>query len=190
MRAVDGGPFIGKHGHCPLRGEKPPFVLSWSQLENRELQDKSVLDIAPTLCEVFHLPHETMQGENLLHLNWMLNDPTWSEQKSALLRRLFMPAAKKMSSAHSLAHPFEWPYLIWTKRCHCSVWVGLFYAWNRCVTTVSGFSIKNALCHLLNTNRVKSERKTCNRRDLNPTWDKPRSQHLAPFSSTQDNIIP
>ena len=68
-RAVDGGPFIGKHGHCPLRGEKPPFVLSWSQLENQELQDKSVLDIAPTLCELFHLPHETMQGESLLHLN-------------------------------------------------------------------------------------------------------------------------
>ena len=64
--AKDGGAYIGKHGHFPGRGDKPPFVLSHPGLEARETADHSILDIAPTLCKVFGLEHEPMEGESLL----------------------------------------------------------------------------------------------------------------------------
>lgn len=64
--AKDGGEFIGKHGHWPLRGDKPPFLVSDKRLESREVRDQSILDIAPTLCELFDLPCQPMQGKSLL----------------------------------------------------------------------------------------------------------------------------
>ena len=64
--AKDGGPFGGKHGHFPVRGDKPPFVVCDKRLESRETRDHSLVDIAPTLCELFDLPHEEMQGKSLL----------------------------------------------------------------------------------------------------------------------------
>lgn len=64
--AKDGGPLIGKHGHFPLRGDKPPFLVSHKSLTTRELHDHSILDIAPTLCELFKLPCDPMQGTSLL----------------------------------------------------------------------------------------------------------------------------
>lgn len=65
-QAKDGGPVIGKHGHWPLRGEKPPFLLSAKGLTSREVRDHSILDIAPTLCQLFELPCGPMQGTSLL----------------------------------------------------------------------------------------------------------------------------
>ena len=62
----DGGEFGGKHGHWPLRGEKPPFLVCDKRLEGRVLTNKSILDIAPTLCELFELPHDAMEGKSLL----------------------------------------------------------------------------------------------------------------------------
>ena len=64
--AKDGGPFIGKHGHWPLRGDKPPFLVSDKRLTSREVKDHSILDIAPTLCQLFELPCGPMQGTSLL----------------------------------------------------------------------------------------------------------------------------
>ena len=64
--AKDGGDYIGKHGHHPSRGDMPPFVVSHPGLQPRETQDHSILDIAPTLCALLELPHEPMQGKNLL----------------------------------------------------------------------------------------------------------------------------
>ena len=64
--AKDGGAYIGKHGHFPGRGDKPPFVLSHPDLEARETADHSILDIAPTLCKVFGLASEEMEGRSLL----------------------------------------------------------------------------------------------------------------------------
>lgn len=64
--AKDGGEFIGKHGHFPARGDMPPFVLSHPGLERSETSNHSILDIAPTICHVFRLPAEPMQGSSLL----------------------------------------------------------------------------------------------------------------------------
>ena len=64
--AKDGGAYIGKHGHFPGRGDKPPFVLSHPDLEARETADHSILDIAPTVCKVFGLASEEMEGRSLL----------------------------------------------------------------------------------------------------------------------------
>jgi len=64
--AKDGGEYIGKHGHFPTRGDKPPFLLSHPGLTSREVSDHSILDIAPTICALFGLPCEQMQGQNLL----------------------------------------------------------------------------------------------------------------------------
>ena len=64
--AKDGGTYIGKHGHFPTRGDKPPFLLSHPGLTSREVSDHSILDIAPTICDVFRLPCEQMQGKSLL----------------------------------------------------------------------------------------------------------------------------
>ena len=64
--AKDGGDWIGKHGHHPSRGDKPPFVVSHPGLQPRETEDHSILDIAPTLCALLDLPSEPMQGKNLL----------------------------------------------------------------------------------------------------------------------------
>ena len=66
MPNKDGGEFGGKHGHWPLRGEKPPFLVCDRRLESRVLKDRSILDIAPTLCELFELPHDAMEGTSLL----------------------------------------------------------------------------------------------------------------------------
>lgn len=66
--AADGGCFVGKHGHFPLRGERPPFLLSSPGIESRTLSDHSILDIAPTLTELFHLPAFPMAGSSLLRL--------------------------------------------------------------------------------------------------------------------------
>ena len=44
----------------------PPFVVSHPGLQPRETQDHSILDIAPTLCALLQLPHDPMQGKNLL----------------------------------------------------------------------------------------------------------------------------
>lgn len=64
----DGGPLIGKHGHLPTRGEKPPFLLSCPGMRSRQLHDHSILDIAPTLCAQFQLEQDGMQGRNLLEV--------------------------------------------------------------------------------------------------------------------------
>lgn len=64
--AKDGGEAIGKHGHHPSRGDKPPFLVSKPGLEPRELCDHSILDIAPTLQALFELPKWEMTGKNLL----------------------------------------------------------------------------------------------------------------------------
>ena len=64
--AKDGGPCIGKHGHFPSRGDKPPFVLSHPSLVPQETSEHSILDIAPTICKVLGLAHEEMQGKSLL----------------------------------------------------------------------------------------------------------------------------
>lgn len=66
--AKDGGDHIGKHGHHPSRGDKPPFLVSHPGLESRETRDHSILDIAPTLCALLDLPCESMQGKNLLEV--------------------------------------------------------------------------------------------------------------------------
>ena len=66
VSAKDGGEFVGKHGHCPLRGEKPPFQVCDKRVENREIRSRSILDIAPTLCELLDLPHGQMQGSSIL----------------------------------------------------------------------------------------------------------------------------
>ncbi len=66
--AADGGCFVGRHGHFPLRGERPPFLLSSPGIESRTLSDHSILDIAPTLTELFHLPAFPMAGSSLLRL--------------------------------------------------------------------------------------------------------------------------
>ena len=64
--AKDGGDYIGKHGHFPARGDKPPFLLSHPVLQTREICGHSILNIAPTICAMFDLPHGEMQGVNLL----------------------------------------------------------------------------------------------------------------------------
>lgn len=64
--AKDGGEYIGKHGHHPSRGDMPPFLVSMPGLECRELQDHSILDIAPTLQALLDLPQWPMAGKNLL----------------------------------------------------------------------------------------------------------------------------
>ena len=64
--AKDGGEYIGKHGHHPSRGDKPPFLLSVPGMVSRETCDHTILDIAPTICEQFHLPSGPMQGHSLL----------------------------------------------------------------------------------------------------------------------------
>ena len=64
--AKDGGEYIGKHGHFPGRGDKPPFVLSKPGFAHRETQDHSILDIAPTICKVFGLHADPMEGHSLL----------------------------------------------------------------------------------------------------------------------------
>ena len=64
--AKDGGEYIGKHGHFPARGDKPPFVLSYPTLTLQQTQDHSILDIAPTICKVLGLQHEPMEGKSLL----------------------------------------------------------------------------------------------------------------------------
>lgn len=66
--AKDGGDYIGKHGHHPSRGDMPPFVVSHPGLQPKETQDHSILDIAPTLCALLQLPHDPMQGKNLLQV--------------------------------------------------------------------------------------------------------------------------
>ena len=64
--AKDGGAYIGKHGHFPDRGDKPPFVLSHPGFALQQTQDHSILDIAPTICKVFGLNPESMEGHSLL----------------------------------------------------------------------------------------------------------------------------
>lgn len=64
--AKDGGPCIGKHGHFPTRGDKPPFFLSHRGITSKQLRNHSILDIAPTLCALFQLPGGEMQGVDLL----------------------------------------------------------------------------------------------------------------------------
>lgn len=64
--AKDGGDYIGKHGHFPARGDKPPFVLSRPGFTHQETRDHSILDIAPTICKSFGLKAEPMEGESLL----------------------------------------------------------------------------------------------------------------------------
>ena len=64
--AKDGGDYIGKHGHFPARGDKPPFVLSHPGFAVQKTQDHSILDIAPTICKVFDLNPDPMEGESLL----------------------------------------------------------------------------------------------------------------------------
>ena len=64
--AKDGGPFIGKHGHFPGRGDKPPFILSHPSLACRQTCDHSILDIAPTICKVLGISHGPMEGVSLL----------------------------------------------------------------------------------------------------------------------------
>ena len=64
--AKDGGAYIGKHGHFPARGDKPPFLLSHPGLTCQETQDHSILDIAPTICKVFGLTPDAMEGNSLL----------------------------------------------------------------------------------------------------------------------------
>lgn len=64
--AQDGGDRIGKHGHNPLRGERPPFLVAAPGLKSVQVRDYSILDIAPTLCERFHLPCQTMSGHSIL----------------------------------------------------------------------------------------------------------------------------
>ena len=64
--AKDGGEYIGKHGHFPARGDKPPFVLSHPGFVRQETQDHSILDIAPTICKVFGLNPDPMEGHSLL----------------------------------------------------------------------------------------------------------------------------
>ena len=64
--AKDGGEYIGKHGHFPARGDKPPFVLSHPGLSCQKTQDHSILDIAPTICKVFGLNPDPMEGNSLL----------------------------------------------------------------------------------------------------------------------------
>ena len=64
--AKDGGEFIGKHGHFPARGDKPPFVLSHPGMACQTTQDHSILDIAPTICKVFGLNPDPMEGNSLL----------------------------------------------------------------------------------------------------------------------------
>ena len=64
--AKDGGETIGKHGHFPERGDKTGFLISYPGLSSREVKDHSIIDIAPTLCSIFNLPCEQMQGVNLL----------------------------------------------------------------------------------------------------------------------------
>ena len=64
--AKDGGEYIGKHGHFPGRGDKPPFVLSHPSLTLQQTRDHSILDIAPTICKVLGLEHEPMEGTSLL----------------------------------------------------------------------------------------------------------------------------
>ena len=58
--------FVGKHGHCPRRGERPPFLVSSAGLENRRLYNCSILDIAPTICQLLDLPCDTMKGRSFL----------------------------------------------------------------------------------------------------------------------------
>ena len=64
--AKDGGAYIGKHGHFPARGDKPPFVFSHPSLQPQETCDHSILDIAPTICKVLGIAHEPMDGKSLL----------------------------------------------------------------------------------------------------------------------------
>ena len=64
--AKDGGAYIGKHGHFPARGDKPPFVFSHPSLKTQETCDHSILDIAPTICKVLDLAHEPMEGNSLI----------------------------------------------------------------------------------------------------------------------------
>ena len=64
--AKDGGDYIGKHGHFPARGDKPPFVLSRPGMACKTTQDHSILDIAPTICKSFGLNPDPMEGESLL----------------------------------------------------------------------------------------------------------------------------
>lgn len=64
--AKDGGDYIGKHGHFPARGDKPPFVLSHPGFAVQQTQDHSILDIAPTICKVFGLHADPMEGKSLL----------------------------------------------------------------------------------------------------------------------------
>ena len=64
--AKDGGPCIGKHGHFPGRGDKPPFIFSHPSLTCQQTCDHSILDIAPTICKVLGIPHAPMEGVSLL----------------------------------------------------------------------------------------------------------------------------
>ncbi len=67
VSAKEGKGPIGKHGHCPLRGEKPPFVLCHPSLPNAAVtQGKNIVDIAPTLCKFLTLPSDRMQGSSIL----------------------------------------------------------------------------------------------------------------------------
>ena len=64
--AKDGGSFIGKHGHHPSRGAKPPFVFSHPSLMAQQTGGRSILNIAPTICKAFGLEHEPMDGISLI----------------------------------------------------------------------------------------------------------------------------
>ena len=64
--AKDGGECIGKHGHFPGRGDKPPFLFSHPSLMSQQTVGRSILNIAPTICKVFGLAHDPMEGMSLV----------------------------------------------------------------------------------------------------------------------------
>ena len=87
-----------------------------------------------------------------------------------IIRESVRFASVRSSVRSRLGPPNEWPHPIWTNACRCSERVGSFYAWTPCIARGSGISVFHVLCHLKNTNRVKSKHKTCNRRDSNPCY--------------------
>lgn len=66
MEMPDGVCYRGKHGHFPMKGDKPPFCISHRHLENKILdKNYEIIDIAPTIVSVFNITHGEMDGKEI-----------------------------------------------------------------------------------------------------------------------------
>lgn len=58
---------------------------------------------------------------------------------------------------------------------NCSDLVGSFFAYNHCVSRVTGFLTSDSMCQREKANNSKSESKTCNRVGFEPPLTSPTS---------------